>query len=58
MIVSDRTGPDGACLLLAMLPGEEHTVRVTADGYSKADSTQHLPGTLERPEEVTIRLRR
>jgi hypothetical protein len=53
-----RTDADGACLLLAMLPGEEHTVHAVADGYAKAESKGHLPGTIDRPGEVTIRLQR
>ena len=53
-----RTDSDGRCVLLAMLTGEDHTVRVTADGYASAESAGHLPGTIDRPAEVTIRLKR
>jgi hypothetical protein len=53
-----RTGQDGAAVLFAMLPGEEHTVMAAADGYSKVESGEHLPGTRDRPAEVTIRLKK
>jgi RNA polymerase sigma-70 factor (ECF subfamily) len=53
-----RTGSDGAAVLLAMLPGEEHLVMAAADGYGKAESKGHLPGTLDGPVEVTVRLKK
>ncbi|MEN8151805.1 MAG: carboxypeptidase-like regulatory domain-containing protein, partial [Planctomycetota bacterium] len=53
-----RTGPDGAAVLLAMLPGEEHTVAARADGYERTESTGHVPGTVDRPVEVTVRLKK
>ena len=53
-----RVGADGACVLSAMLPGEEHTVTVAADGYAKATIEGRRPGTHDRPEEVTVRLKK
>jgi RNA polymerase sigma-70 factor (ECF subfamily) len=53
-----RVGEDGAAVLLAMLPGEEHVVVAAADGYGKATSKGHVPGTQDRPGEVTVRLKK
>jgi RNA polymerase sigma-70 factor (ECF subfamily) len=53
-----RTGPDGTAVLLAMLPGEEHTIVALADGYETGTTTGHRPGTYDRPFEVKILLKR
>jgi hypothetical protein len=53
-----RVGEDGSADLLAMPMGKEHSVLAMADGYGPVESTGHLPGTRDRPEEVTIRLKR
>jgi RNA polymerase sigma-70 factor (ECF subfamily) len=53
-----RVGTDGVGVLLAMLPGEEHEVTALADGYEMATLGGRQPGTYDRPEEVTVRLKR
>jgi len=53
-----RTEADGTAVLLAMLPGGKHLVLAAADGYERLESKGHLPGTQDRPVEVTIRLKK
>lgn len=54
----DRVGEDGRVFLPAMIPGESHQVVAGADGYAEARLPGQVPGTLDNPAEVTIRLPR
>jgi hypothetical protein len=50
-------GEDGTALLVP-LPSAAHAVAAQAPGYEPAEASGVLPGTRERPAEVTLRLAR
>ena len=53
-----RVGEDGSAVLLAMLPGEPHLVLAAAEGYPKIEIEDQIPGTVDRPARVTIRMKK
>jgi len=53
-----RVGEDGSAVLLAMLPGEPHRVRARAEGYQDIEIEDQIPGTMDHPAKVSIRMKK
>ena len=51
-------GEDGSAVLLGMLPGEPHVLRAAAEGYRKIEIEDQIPGTMDHPAKVSIRMKK
>ncbi len=52
------TSKEGDALLPGCVPQTLHTIHARASGYEDAAITDQLPGTLDQPTLITVRLRK